>query len=122
MVTGVGGKTPVLGIGTVLLMLKVGEQSIQHTLKDVLHVPDSDNALLSLTAFDRAGGQTICGGGECKLTKNGKVLSIGKQRGKLYYMEIDQGSEPSARSAKSTAVSWDDRHERYGHIAISGIH
>lgn len=122
-VAGLGGNSlNIIGIGTVYIKVKGrGDQYYTHKLERTLHVPNADTALLSLTAFDRKGGVTICGNGECQLTLNGKIIGIGKQEGQLYHLEVEQPYLEAANVARNSKSSWDEWHERLGHISISSM-
>ena len=47
-----------LGCGSVVVNFSVNGQTIRHQLKDVLHVPEAPNCLLSSTRFDESGGSS----------------------------------------------------------------
>ena len=79
-VKGVGPDLAVVnGIGLVMVnfAIAVGDKTITHTLKDVLHMPKVPNCLLSLSHYDDRGGAVHFKNGQCVL-KNREEVTVGQ--------------------------------------------
>jgi hypothetical protein len=133
-ITGVGGDTNIAGQGTIELILKCNGQDFVLILEDVLHVPSTQNNLISLGRWDAAGGRYTGGGGAITLTtKDGKRVGHGRKVGNhLYKMDMtvrkatskptkDYTVSPQTFMSKQPALSWETWHQRFGHISYTGL-
>ena len=70
-----------------IVSFKVDGKLIQHVLHRVLHTPDADNCLLSISHFDVRGGDIHFKTGEAILqNKNKQTVGIGKVINRLYLL------------------------------------
>ena len=124
-VQGVGkGQAEVEGRGTVIVNFSVEGKIIRHQLRDVLHIPDAPNCLLSISRLDDSGGHVDFRKGGCRLF-DAKNQVIGEERkvnrlDQLYARAELPGRE-RANLAAPRAPTWDQWHRRFGHISISGL-
>ena len=66
------------GQGTVAVKFALGGKHIRHTLRNVLHVPDAPNCLLSVPRLDEGKGHVEFNNGTSILKdKNGSVIGKG---------------------------------------------
>ena len=77
----------VQGHGTVITNFKVDGKLIQHTLQEVLHTPDAENCLLSISRFDAGGGDIQFKDGKAILKAKGRTVGIGKVKNRLYLLD-----------------------------------
>ncbi|TFK17284.1 hypothetical protein FA15DRAFT_555832, partial [Coprinopsis marcescibilis] len=85
----------------------------RHTLRDVLHVPDAPNCLLSVSRFDDAGGKIEFESGKCILKdKNGRIVGAGHKHGRLYRLHARAQLLGQERTnyAASIKLTWDQWH------------
>jgi transposase InsO family protein len=120
-VKGVGGKVLVHGMGTVTLLFRVGENTIRHQVKGVLHTPDFKCNLLSLGRLDEVGVTYAGSKGKISLRDHsGKTIGLGKKTRNMYLLDAI-GEDAIACVTVGAAPSWEDWHRRYGHLAYSSI-
>ncbi|KAF9538360.1 hypothetical protein CPC08DRAFT_600673, partial [Agrocybe pediades] len=101
-------------ICTVLVNFMVDGKTITHRLREVLHIPDAANCLLSGTQIDDAGGEFSGGNGRCTLKdKSGNVIGTGVKRGRLYLLnaiaQLHNPEKANFTNATSTQT-WDQWH------------
>ena len=71
-----------------IVNFKVDGKLIRHVLHEVLHAPDADNCLLSISRFDAGGGDIHFKTGEAILwNKNKQTVGIGKVINRLYLLD-----------------------------------
>jgi hypothetical protein len=118
MTVGGGGQLKVVGKGRVLITFKNGDETVTSFLKEVLHVPEMDINLFSLTS-------TLDNGVGIKMTKN--VLSIDgpdgvitgyRGRGDLFLLDVDTIRQERALTITTDVRVW---HQRLGHIPLTKI-
>ena len=123
-IEGVGGKpVPVEGRGDVSVEFTVNGKTIRHKLKETLHVPDAPNCLYSVSRLDEGGGGTLFKSGECYL-KDGKglVIGLGTKKNRLYVLKARTSAPATTAMLSSPSKpSWDQLHQRFGHISISSL-
>ena len=61
--------------GNVLILLNVTGRSERCFLQDVLHVPEFEHSLVSVSAMDVRGIDTLFGNGRCEMMRNDKVVA-----------------------------------------------
>ena len=86
---------------------------ICHQLRDVLHMPDAPNCLLSIPRIDEAQGHVEMQGGKCTIKdKNGIIIGKGNLSGRLYILEAKTQfpSQEKANYAASNKLTWDQWH------------
>lgn len=120
-VTGIGGKSDILGRGTVELACRVGEKTLTRTLTDVMHVPDAPNCLISIGRFDDEGGETKFKNGHAYLIKDNEIWAEGTKNGKLYLMAVETRESDRVFETVSHAATWDEWHRRLAHTGHTGI-
>lgn len=100
------------------------EKNVQHWLREVLHVPEAHNSLLSVSRFDEGGGRMDFRDGTCKrYAKENQLVGTAKRCERLYRLDARAKNQPPERGyiAASKKLSWDAWHRLYGHIGISGL-
>jgi hypothetical protein len=73
----------ILGVGDIILKTNTGCRLV---LKDVRHVPDMRQNLISAGKLDDAGLINTFGEGKWKLTRGSLILAKGRKEGTLYVM------------------------------------
>jgi hypothetical protein len=76
------------GCGTVIVNFNVDGKLIQHTLWEVLHTPDAENCLLSISHFDVGGGDILFKDWKAILqNKNSQTIGTGRVKNRLYLLD-----------------------------------
>ena len=87
----------------------------------VLHTPDDNNCLLSISHFDAGGGDIHFKAGEAIFqNKNKQTIGIGKVINRIYLLDA-QAELPGlerANLALTQKLSWGQWHQRYGHLSM----
>ena len=89
-VRGVGNTvTKVAGRGTIKLTFDIGhEKTLTHVLKNVLHLPNATNCLLSISKFAQTNGTANFSKEQVQLLdKEGNLIGTGKMEGGLYFLK-----------------------------------
>eukprot|EP00794_Sanderia_malayensis_P008379 gene8379-9278_t len=95
-------------------------KTIQRLLfKEILYVPELDKNLLSVRAIAELDALVEFRANECNITRNGKLLAIGKLVGKLYFRKL--ASSPHVNLAKSSTSDMQLWHYRLGHLPIETV-
>ena len=114
-----------VGRGTVIVNFSVNGKIIPHQLKDVIHLPNAPNCLISATRIDDAGGSHGGGNGKCFIKdKTGKTVGTGVKKGKLYLLDARAqllGQERTNYANNRAKLTWDQWHKCFGHIAIPSL-
>jgi hypothetical protein len=66
-----------IGKGTMCLQCKVGGNTKEVLLREVLHVPGASASLFSVRVAEHVGAEFLFKGGRCKVRMNGKVCMVG---------------------------------------------
>ena len=106
-----------------IVNFKVHGKLIQHALHEVLHAPDTDNCLLSISHFD-VGGDIHFKTGEAILqNKNKQTVGIRKVINRLYLLDaqVELPGLERENLASTQKLSWDQWHLRYGHLSMSTL-
>ena len=107
-----------------IINFKVDGKLIWHVLCEVLHAPNADNCLLSISRFDVGGGDIHFKTGEAILwNKNKQTVGIGKVVNRLYLLDA-QAELPGRERvnlASTQKLSWDQWHQRYGHLSMGAL-
>jgi transposase InsO family protein len=112
------------GRGTVILNFKVDGKLIRHVLREVLHAPDADNCLLSISRFDAGGGDIHFKTGVAILrNKSKQTVGIGKVINRLYLLDAraELPGQERANLATTQKLSWDQWHRRFGHLSMGAL-
>ena len=112
-IKGLGDPVTAHGQGTIFVNFAINGKTICHQLRDVLHVPDAPNCLLSIPRIDKAQGHVEMKGGECILKdKEGIIIGEGNLSGRLYILEAKTQfpSQKKANYAASNKLTWDQWH------------
>jgi Integrase core domain/GAG-pre-integrase domain len=120
------GNTPAraIGQGTVVVNFAVEGKDVKHRLRDVLHVPEAGNSLLSVSRFDESSGNIEFRNGTCMLyTKGSQLVGMGKKHDRLYRLDARAQLQANERAnlAAPKKLSWDAWHRLYGHIGMSSL-
>ena len=119
---GTKAKTEVAGRGDIAITLAADGQSRECLLKDVLHVPEFEYSLLSVSALDRRGVKTTFSNGNLALHKGDTIIGTGELVGSLYILDTIDSSEASHQTVhKANVASLSLWHERLGHVNFKGI-
>ncbi|KAG8786664.1 hypothetical protein FRC15_010949 [Serendipita sp. 397] len=121
---GIGGSLAVRGIGTVIVKFKVGDKITRLTLRNVRHTPDFNCNLISLARLAEEGTTFEGGKGIMRLVdKDHQVVGIGRVKRGMYMADAigEIAPQPTAMMVNTEALSWDEWHRRYGHLAYSSI-
>ncbi|KAJ3543106.1 hypothetical protein NMY22_g3260 [Coprinellus aureogranulatus] len=111
-----------LGRGTVAVHFTINGQTLRHHLRDVLHVPDAPNCLLSVPRLDEAGGTVVFENGTCILKdKDGRAIGVGHKSSRLYKLEARLPYRERANIAAANKATWDQWHRRYGHLSVTAL-
>ncbi|KAG8703200.1 hypothetical protein FRC09_004302, partial [Ceratobasidium sp. 395] len=137
-VTGVAGKNPIVGRGSVNLRCRnpaTGEYKII-TLKDVAHVPSCPTNLISLSLVTDQGLNVRMNTNDLQITSpQGALVAVGQKtadrsRGNLWQIECDaiklpDNKQPEIVLTKVSGHTWFEWHKILGHIgpqALQRIH
>ena len=118
------GKEPATaaGIGMVIVDFEVDDQQIEHQMKNVLHVPEAPNSLLSVSCFDEAGGTIDFKNGQCFLHNKGEQLvGKGAKQDRLYLLGAHTRVVAKSAHATSANKSWNEWHRLYGHLGMKNL-
>jgi len=113
-----------LGRGTISVNFNVNGKIITHQLKNVLHVLEAENCLLSLGCFDECGGHVVFKDRKCTLYgKKGNIVGMGTKQGGLFLLSAraQLGGQEQANIAASKHLTWDQWHRRFGHVSIASL-
>lgn len=105
----------VVGRGNVYLRLKVNGKCVSCVLKDVLHVPDFEYSLLSVSKMSANGLDVVFDNSTCSIRSNERVIATASLVGSLYVLDV-YGTTASAHMA--SLQTW---HERFSHVNKPGI-
>ena len=116
---GTRAKTEVVGSGDIVITLSADGHSEKCRLKDVLHVPEFEYSLLSISTLDRRGIATTFGNGKFVMRKGTRVVGTGKLVGSLYVLDTVEPKKHFTHKANvATLKLW---HERLAHVNSKGI-
>ena len=107
-------------MGTINIIVKVGNDVRENFLKDVLYVPELRGNLMSVNKTVGLGNQVTFHGNECLIKNgNGAMIAIAKRKRNLYELDAKQIPD-QARIANHTQTInlW---HRRLGHLSAEGI-
>jgi len=108
----------VAGKGTVILQMKCGSTFETRKLENVLHIPDFEYSLLSVSAMDKKGISTTFANGDVSIRKGDTNVATGKLNGSLYVIETKPVRLPKENALVASLQLW---HERLGHVDKRGI-
>lgn len=124
-ILGIGpGSAKAQGRGTVIVHMSVNGTIKRHQLRDVLHVPEAPNCLLSVSRLDDPKGHMEFKDGLCILKdKNNRVMGIGHKLQRLYLLDARAQLLGQERTnyASANKLSWDQWHRRCGHISMTSL-
>lgn len=125
-VKGIGSTiSQVVGKGTVHLEFDIGMgKPIIHELRDVLHLPNADNCLLSISRLADTGGYAEFMKNSVTIkSKYGNTIGEGDSQRGLYILKAKAMStqHSSYTAITNGAVSWEDWHRHFGHIGFFGL-
>ena len=123
-IKGIGGqRITAAGRGTVILTFEVNGKKILHTLRDVLHVPNAENNLVSIGRIDASGNRMVFGEGNCQIMHKGHVVGEGKLTRNLYLLraKAQEWSERAMVAKEGENESWDEWHRRFGHVSAKSL-
>jgi hypothetical protein len=112
------------GRGTVTVNFNVDGKLIWHTLQEVLHAPDAENCLLSISRFDVGGGDIQFKDGKAILQdKSNQTVGISRVKNRLYLLDAqaELPGQERANFASTQKLSWDQWHHRYGHLSVGAL-
>ncbi|CAI5771537.1 Retrovirus-related Pol polyprotein from transposon TNT 1-94 [Podarcis lilfordi] len=104
------------GAGSMSLKCNINNECIENTISRVLYVPELSCNLISVSTLDKKGFQITFGNGECKVTKNGKVVAQAKLINGVYELDLSENqSAKVAHSSQKNEADLDLWHRRLGH-------
>ena len=106
------------GKGAYHIVSDLGDHHLPIVLRDVLYLPDLDKNLLSVRAMVKPGATVEFQGNKCKITRNGKLLAVGKNERKLYLLQIVEDQHVYNAQKNSNLELW---HYWYGHLGIDNV-
>ena len=121
LVVNLGDNRKVLafGKGSCHIVCDLGLRTQRIVLNDVLYLPDLKKNLLSVRAMTAKDASVEFAGGECKITRNGKLLAIGQLLGKLYFLKLVGGIHVNlTKNSISEKQLW---HYRLGHLCMENV-
>lgn len=109
-------------IGDVKLYLKLNDETVICTIKNVLYVPKLCTSLLSVTQLNKQGYSVLFEQGECHITNsNGELMAIANLKESMYKLMINTEEfvfVTSEQERAENAIIW---HRRLGHIGFGKI-
>ncbi len=84
----------------------------------MLYLPDLEKNLLSVTATVKLGATVQFEGEKCEITRNSKVLAVGKMQEKLYVLKIVADEHVHIAKEDSNLELW---HYRFGHLGMHNV-
>src|SRR5579871_60122 len=113
--------TPVIGIGTVELQVKIGQQCGNITITNVLHTPEIDSNLLSTTVIMDKGFDIVMKDGQVKIFKDNKIIATTIRDGNIFRLNLNKTSMNSANLSSNDDNSLQLWHYRLGHLGVKNI-
>ena len=89
------------------------------TLKNVLHVPDFEDNLISLSVVERNGSVVVLDKGRCRIYQDNQMIMEGYRAGNLYKIqseECDFVNNEQANLCNANISEWSLWHNRMGHV------
>lgn len=110
------GKTvDVVGVGQVAFKAKVNGIQVEGTLTDVSLIPNLATNLFSVAKAAKRGLFTTFSDRECRVTKSGRAILLGKKvEDDLYVLDLSV-IKPQTKTVALTASNAQDLHEIMGH-------
>ena len=127
---GTKAQTRVAGRGNVLVMINVNGRTERCFLQDVLHVPEFEYSLISVSAMDNKGIRTTFQNGTCEMMRGNRVVAMGTLQESLYLLNLAAHTKNGTQTMQSpnahvvhsaNVVSLTRWHERLAHVHTSGI-
>ena len=126
--TGVGGKTAILGRGDATLLMEIKGKQIPIKLKDCAYVPTASN-LISIPKICDGDGRVIFEKQEALCyNKQGALFCVGRKIKRGLYevnptspLTASKGHPQQAYLAKPKARSWQEWHSALGHISLPSL-
>ena len=107
------------GKGNCHIESDLGTKTQRLVLKDVLYLPDLEKNLLPVRAMAKLEALVEFSASECKITRNEKLLAIGKLAGKLYFLML--ASIEHVHLAESSICDKQLWHHRLGHLSMEDV-
>ena len=89
------------------------------TLKNVLHVPEFQDNLISLSVVERNGSVVVLDNGKCRIYQGNQMIMEGNRYGNLYKIqgeECDYITNEQANLSNAKISDWTLWHNRMGHV------
>ena len=103
------------------LDIVVNGKAVKCMLTDVLHVPNLGYNLISVSAMDEKGTNTSFINGQCKITKDDRLLAQGFRNKGLYFLSLAHMNHTTNTAAVASAGTLQLWHARLGHVNAEGI-
>ena len=121
-IVNLGDNRSILAYGkeTYLIVADLGDCVQNISLRDVLYLPDLEKNLLSVRAMVKLGATVKFEGERCEITRNSKLLAVGKMQEKLFVLKIDVDEHVhiAKRNSNSNVELW---HYRFGHLGMHNV-
>ena len=117
---GTKAQTRVVGSGDVVLNIDVNGRGEKCLLKNVLHVPQFEYSLISVSTTAKLGVSTIFDSVGCRMERDGKIVASGTLKSSLLYeLDVVHSNKSKVHSAYASTLSlW---HKRMAHVNTRGI-
>ena len=98
-------KASAVGKGTVSMKIILKGKAVTCLLTDALHIPELGHNLISVSTMDAKGMETNFFNGQCRVTKNGRLLAEGFRNKGLYFLRLAHVSTKGIESMVKNDVA-----------------
>ena len=113
--------TPAIGIGTIELQAKIGQQSRRLTIMNVLHRPKIDTNLLSTTVIMDKGFDISMKDGQVKIFKDDNLILTTIWDGNMFRLNLDTKLTNSVNKSSNDDNNLQLWHHWLRHLGINNI-
>ncbi|KAF9424272.1 hypothetical protein HW555_000665 [Spodoptera exigua] len=121
VIVGNGTQISVKGSGQVAVQVWNGNEWIDTTIDNVLHVPELSTNLFSVNRATSKGYVIVTGENECKFYKENKVMAVAKRNGSMYYLDFRYHNTSEANVAEIKRSTLHEWHEKMAHQNMSYV-
>ncbi|KAF9424808.1 hypothetical protein HW555_000109 [Spodoptera exigua] len=121
VIVGNGTQISVKGSGQVAVQVWNGNEWIDTTIDNVLHIPELSTNLFSVNRATSKGYVIVTGENECKFYKENKVMAVAKRNGSMYYLDFRYHNTSEANVAEIKRSTLHEWHEKMAHQNMSYV-
>lgn len=121
VIVGNGTQISVKGSGQVAVQVWNGNEWIDTTIDNVLHVPELSINLFSVNRATSKGYVIVTGENECKFYKENKVMAVAERNGSMYYLNFRYHNTSEANVAEVKRSALHEWHEKMAHQNMSYV-